>query len=185
MSEAVFHVIDTETGSMATDCDVLSCAIIGVDKNLDIVDKKLYNLYQPNFVNTPQAAAVNKINMTEHSKYEKFFWQYLEEIFKKLELSIIIGHNVSFDSTRLINMFRRYDLDLRFIKEYDTLQKSRDIFGGKSGHKLIECVERFKLRKFLDEEYGPDPNFHNALYDAHATYLLAKVLLPTELFKDV
>lgn len=185
MNKARFHVIDTETGSMAQNTDVLSCAIISVGTDLEIVDRKLYNLYQPGFINTPQAKAVNGIDMDEHRKYEPYFWQYMEEIFKKLELSIIIGHNVSFDTIRLMNMFQRYDIDLRFLKEYDTLQKSRDVFGGKSGHKLVDLVSKWNLYGELNKFYGSNPNFHNALYDAHATYLLSRVLLVQEMLQDV
>jgi hypothetical protein len=115
MSKALYLPFDTETSGLGREAAILTAHFAACDASFNVIDE-LELVTKPNsgdYLVTPRAMEVNKINLIEHDKIaltysqaggklRDFIWKYSENGATKL---IPVGKNIGFDVIKVTDNY--------------------------------------------------------------------------------
>lgn len=187
LKDRSFILMDIEsTGLKKDEHQILEVGLL-VIKNLSIVDELNIKIKHDNYVISPKAMEINKINMEEHEKdayNEEDSCRKMIEFLSKNKSEgdekgfIVIGQNVNFDLGFLETMFTRTNLvnDYRSVISYRQLDLMQvALVKNLEGKISLESQTLDAILKALNIEVSE--NRHSALGDCKLTYkALVKLL---------
>lgn len=164
MFNSKIAVFDVETANSAND-SICSIGIITVDSegNYD----ELYSLVNPETHFSRENIHIHGITPADVADAPLFpeIWKKIKHYFSEC---LIIGHNVRFDLRCIKMSLQRYNIGASEVYFADTLDISRNCVNDIENHKLNTLCKYFDI---------PLINYHNALDDSKATFILFNTLI--------
>lgn len=165
-------ILDVETTGLNDIAEIIQFSAIQIEINNDYSFSEIDRMNVYIKPNTPVPKKITEItgitnDMLINEKTETEVFSSIRDFIKG---SIIVGHNIQFDYSKIQEMFKRNGMLFIAPAIIDTLEMSRDI-NPKRSHKLSD----------LAHDYGIDAGltFHNSMDDVIATRRLFEILLKT------
>lgn len=141
-----YLIIDTETGGLSPEIHSLLTVGFVVMDNEKIIDTTEFKIKHKNFVVTPEALNVNKINLLdlneEISDVMNRMVYFLGRHFKENERIVLMGHNVSFD----IGFIKKFWIENLDKSEFTTITKEKLKWEKRFSHHYVDTMQ---IAKFL------------------------------------
>lgn len=156
-----YIVLDIESPN--TNFNSISAIGIVIVENNQVIDKK-YSLINPEDEFEDYIIDLTGItpDMVADKPTFKEFWPYIEEL---LITNVIVGHNITYDLTVIVNSLKNYDIDVPDFKYVCTLELSRKLLA-------LPSYSLTNIMHGLEVDYDA----HNALADAEVTHYLFNYL---------
>lgn len=164
-----FIIFDVETtGLDVFSDDIIQIGALKVVKGKIVDEKEWYIKIKHTIpMQITEITGITNEKLLQNGRFpEEVFSEFLEFI----EDNALVAHNISFDWAILNNNLKRYlnKILLSNRPKYDTYYMAVNLYPYLPEHKLGFLIEYFQFEGF---------NFHNAIEDVRATFLLLKKML--------
>jgi DNA polymerase-3 subunit epsilon len=174
IDKKIFSFIDIETTGFNVgyhDVIEVACVLVDPSKNYEIIDELELKIKPERIENAdPQALRINGYNEAEWM-FAYTLEQAMKMLAEKVENTVMVAHNITFDWTFLDHAFRATGIEPKFYRKLDSYSIAYAKFNNEPD------INKFSL-KALAEYYGlTNEKAHTALADTRVTVEIFRELM--------
>lgn len=173
--------LDTETTALSPG-NITQLSLI-IENEDNTVEAKNYFFDVDYITKGAEEVTGRGVDFYKEASKGKRFKDYKDEIYKLLEGSTLIGHNITFDENFISTEFWRQGMIFKPSATFDTMSYFKELVhivkdnGQLKNPKLSElvahfCIKEDKVIKYAKHLFGEQSNgFHDSMFDTTAMYV--------------